>query len=410
METYLNDKALKLHQGAIRAMFDKAGTMTDVVSMGIGEPDMPTPESICLAGIAALNAGTTHYTPNAGFEGLRQAVSEYYATKGLCYDPEKEIIITNGGMGALSTLMLVVLNVGDEVLIQDPQWLNYAAQVELCGGHAVRVPARAENNFEMQAGDIRSAITSRTKAIIVNSPNNPTGTVISRKSIEEIAAVARENNILVISDEVYNTLVYNGCRLLSIAQLEDMKDRVVVINSCSKAFAMTGWRIGFAAGPEQIIDKMVKAQENLNSCANAPGQRAAEYAIRNFHLSEQLTEVFAKRRELVLQGLREIEGLHFCEPEGAFYVFPDIRAFGLSSAEFCNRLLDEERVVCIPGSAFGQNGEGYIRISYTCSEKDLLEALARLKHFCSKLDRQHRISQTTGHITICGDEAKAGRA
>ena len=381
---WINEKAKTLRQGAIRAMFDKASTMDNVISMGIGEPDMPTPELVCRAGAKALQQGLTHYTPNAGTMQLRRAIAERASVAPVGYDPAQEIIITNGGMGALSLLFLVILNDGDEILIQDPQWLNYVAQVQYCGGVPVRVPTKAEDRFAMQPDVIESLITSRTKAIMVNSPNNPTGEVYSDEQLAAIAAIAEKHDLLVISDEVYNTLLYTGAKFRSIAELPGMKARTVVVNSFSKSYAMTGWRIGYAAGPADIIDRMVKCQENFNACANAIGQYAAVAALDHPELCTQLRDIFARRRTTLLEGLAAIPGMNSNDPTGAFYVFADIRAFGMSSEDFCNRLLDEERVVCIPGSAFGACGEGFVRIAYTCSDADLTEAIARIRRFCAK--------------------------
>ncbi len=384
-ESRLNQRARNLQQGAIRAMFDKANKMTDVISLGIGEPDMHTPEPVCKAGAQALCSGYTHYTPNAGLPVLRQAISDHaFATPGL-YQPQ-EIIVTNGGMGGLSTLMLVILSEGDEVLIQDPQWLNYAAQIRYCGGVPVQVPTTAESGFALKADDIRKYYhPGKTKALLINSPNNPTGYVMTRQELEEIAALARELDLLVISDEVYGTLLYEDAEPLSISELPGMRERTVVVNSFSKSYAMTGWRVGFVAGPEAIVHKMTLLQENFNSCVNAASQMAAVYALEHPELARELTEVFRERRLVAIEGLKAIPGMKCSEPKGAFYLFPDIRAFGLTSVEFCNRLLEEAGVVCIPGSAFGACGEGFIRICYTASTENIKKAMARMKKFCETL-------------------------
>ena len=382
---FRNEKAKKLKQGAIRAMFDRAATMTDVISMGIGEPDMPTPELVCRAGAEALQQGLTHYTPNAGTMQLRRAIAERASVAPVGYDPAQEIIITNGGMGALSLLFLVILNDGDEILIQDPQWLNYVAQVQYCGGVPVRVPTKAEDRFAMQPDVIESLITPRTKAIMVNSPNNPTGEVYSDEQLAAIAAIAEKHDLLVISDEVYNTLLYTGAKFRSIAELPGMKARTVVVNSFSKSYAMTGWRIGYAAGPADIIDRMVKCQENFNACANAPGQYAAAIALEHPELSEQLCTVFAGRRKLLLAGLAGIDGIVCSQPEGAFYVFPSVKETGLSSQEFCQRLLYEKKVATVPGDAFGQLGQGHIRCSCASSTANIVEAVARIGEFVAGL-------------------------
>ncbi len=386
---WINEKAKTLQQGAIRAMFDRANKMTGVISLGIGEPDMPTPALVCKAAKEALDKGITHYTPNAGTLDFRRAIADKSYIRDLHYDPETEIIVTNGGMGALSLLFLVLLNRGDEILIQDPQWLNYVAQVAYCDGTAVRVPTDLAHNFEMQPETIERLITPHTKAIMINTPNNPTGSVMSARTLEKIAALAVKHDLLVISDDVYNTLLYEGAEAPSIASFPGMKERTVIVNSFSKSYAMTGWRIGFVAAPAEIVDRMTKCQENFNACANAPGQYAGTVALEHPELCEQLRRTFARRREILLQGLAEIPGIRCNDPKGAFYVFADISSFGLTSGDFCSRLLDEAKLVCIPGSAFGACGEGFIRIAYTCSDENLKEALNRLGKFCAGLQEQN---------------------
>ena len=378
---WLNEKARKLEQGAIRRMFDRAAGMQNVISMGIGEPDMPTPQVVCEAGKRAMELGLTHYTPNAGMECLRRAVAERSYLQAAHYDPMREIVITNGGMGGLSLLFLVILDPGDEVLIQDPQWLNYAAQISYCGGVPVRVPTGFSHRFEMQPEDVEARITKRTKAILLNSPNNPTGSMISQETLERIAEIAQKYDLLVISDEVYHTLSY-GTAHQSMALLDGMKERTVVINSFSKSYAMTGWRIGYTAAPTQIADRMTKCQENISACANSVGQYAAAAALEHPEAAEEIRQVFAHRRQLLLDGLRENPMIRYVEPEGAFYLFADIRGSGMDSNSFCERLLEEQRLVCIPGSAFGDCGEGFVRMAYTCAEADLRQALQRLQTFC----------------------------
>ena len=384
-EKWLSQKAAALQQGAIRAMFDKARTMENVISMGIGEPDMETPESICNACTEALRKGYTHYTPNAGLPLLREAISEYGLPEPYLYTPN-EIMVTIGAMNALSLLMLVLLEPGDHVMIQNPQWLNYASQIECCGGVAVKLPTDPETGFSLDARTVREYyVPSKTKILLINSPNNPTGHVMTRENLAEIAEVCQELDLLVLSDEVYNTLVYDGAEAVSIATFPGMRDRTVVINSLSKAYAMCGWRIGYAAGPEAIIDRMSKMQENFNSGANAAAQYAAVYALEHRELTDGIRESFARRRKVALEGLRQIPGMKCVEPKGAFYLFPDIRAFGLDSKTFCDRLLDEAGVVCVPGSAFGSVGEGFIRMAYTAETDKIAEAMDRIKKFCAKL-------------------------
>ena len=385
---WVNDRTKDLKQGAIRAMFDRANRMTGVISMGIGEPDMPTPRPVCEALEEALRTGYTHYSSNQGILPLRQAIAERTSLKDAGFDPETEIIITNGGMGALSLLMAVIINPGDEVLIQDPQWLNYVAQVNYYGGVPVRVPTRAEDDFEMQPEVIESLITEKTKALMINTPNNPTGHVMSEESLKAIARLAVKYDLLVIADEVYSTLVYDGAKARSIALLPGMKERSVTVNSMSKAFAMTGWRIGYAAGPAAIIDKMVKCQENFNACANTPCQHAAVFAYAHPELCEELRLVFERRRKLLMEMLPQIPGIRLRAPQGAFYAFPSVKALCEDDTLFCERLLTEAKVVCIPGSAFGACGRGHIRIAYTTGEDRLREGLERLAVFCETLKKE----------------------
>lgn len=384
-ENRLNEKTINLKQGAIRAMFDKARNMENVISMGIGEPDLATPAPICDACAEALKKGYTHYPPNAGLPVLREAVSKYGLPQPGLYSPN-EVMITNGAMNALNLLMNVLLNPGDHVMIQDPQWLNYASQIEFAGGVADRVPTVPEEGFALKAETIRKYyIPGKTKALLMNSPNNPTGHVMTRKELEDIADLAKELDLLVISDEVYNTLIFDDAEVVSISTLPGMRDRTVVVNSFSKSYAMCGWRVGYAAGPEAIIDRMAKCQENFISGVNAAAQFAAAYALEHPELTAGLRETFRERREVAIAELKKIPGMRFAEPKGAFYLFPDVRAFGLDSKTFCDRLLEEARVVCIPGSAFGSVGEGYIRIAYTATKEDIIEAMRRIKEFCARL-------------------------
>lgn len=384
-ENRLNKKSFELKQGAIRAMFDKARTMENVISMGIGEPDLATPVEVCEKAAEALQKGFTHYPPNAGLPLLREAVSKYGLPQPGLYAPH-EIMITNGAMNALSLLMNILLEPGDHVMIQDPQWLNYASQIEFYGGIVDRIPTDPAKDFAVDAEEIRKRfVPGKTKALMINSPNNPTGHVMTREELEAIAKVAVELDLLVISDEVYNTLIFEDGEVLSIATLPGMRDRTVVVNSFSKSYAMCGWRVGFAAGPEALVDRMSKCQENFISGVNAAAQYAAAYALEHKELTKPLTEAFRRRREVAIRELRKVPGIKFTEPKGAFYLFPDISSFGLDSKTFCNRLLDEAHVVCVPGSAFGPVGEGHMRIAYTATEEDIIEAMRRIREFCAKL-------------------------
>ena len=385
-EERLNDKARNISLGAIREMFDKASKMDNVISMGIGEPNQDTHPDICRACAEAVMSGKTHYAPNAGILELRKALSKNGFIAKDYFDPENEIMVTNGGMGAFALIMQCMLSIGDEVLIQDPQYLNFKQTINLCGGVAVPVPTTFESGFCMSAEDIKAKyVKGKTKMLIINSPNNPTGEVIPRDKLAEIAKVAVELDLLVVSDEVYGSLLYDNQEPLSISTFPGMKERTIVVGSFSKRYAMTGWRIGYLAGPRGIVDKMIKVQEYFNSCINTPAQYGATFALSHPEFAEEVRLSFEKRREIVLQGFKNLKGIEPNNPKGAFYLFPDIKSFGMDSITFCNKLLDEAKVVCTPGSAFGECGEGYMRVSYTAEKDKLLEALERINTFCNRL-------------------------
>jgi len=379
MSDFINERAKVLHQGMIRAFFDKAKGYENIINMGIGEPDGGTPKPIIEASYRAMLDGKTHYTANAGDIEVRRQVSKYAARYGIEADPIDEIILTIGGMGALALTLLCTVSPGDEVLIQDPQWLNYISQVRFAGGVPVPVPAYEENRFSITANDIEAKITAKTKILMLNSPNNPTGAVLSLKELEEIAHVARKHDLLVLSDEVYCEMLYDGLTHHSIASLPGMKERTIVINSCSKSFAMTGWRIGFAAGPKEIIKKMVVLQENLMACAPLPAQMAAKYAMETMCEVDNVKTLYAQRRDLILELLNEIDGVTCLKPTGAFYVFPNIKSFENTSEHIATQILEQTQVVTIPGSAFGQSGEGYLRVAYANSEENIIEGVRRIK-------------------------------
>ena len=384
MEQMLNSQAKRLQQGAIRAMFEKAAAYSNTINLGIGEPDMATPEVIVSAGCEALKSGHTHYTPNAGIPELRREVAESLKKEGIHRNPDSEILITSGGMGALSLALMVLLEQGDEVLIQDPQWLNYYAQVTFFGGVPIPVPVEEINDFRITAKAIEQSVTPRTKVLMLNSPNNPTGAVLDREDLEAIAKVAVKHNLIVLSDEVYSTLVYDEARHISIATLEGMQERTVVINSFSKAFAMTGWRVGYAAGNRHIIDKMIRLQENLVACVNSAAQYAAITALQHPELAEEMQKGYREKRDLVVDGLNRIKGLSCIRPRGSFYVFANIQEVGMDEITFANELLEKQQVVLIPGSAFGDKGKGYVRISYANSVENLTDALARIDRYTSE--------------------------
>ena len=385
-EERLNSKAKNISLGAIREMFDKASKMQDVINMGIGEPNQDTHLDICRACGEALMKGKTHYAPNAGIFELRRALSENGFIAKNFFDPESEIMVTNGGMGAFALIMQCLLTQGDEVLIQDPQYLNFKQTINFCGGVAVPVSTTFESGFCMQAEDIRKKyVKGKTKMLIINSPNNPTGEVIPKEKLAELAKVACELDLIVVTDEVYGSLIYEDAEACSIVTFPGMKERTLVVGSFSKGYAMTGWRIGYLAGPSGIINKMVKVQEYFNSCINTSAQWGATFALQHPEFAEEVRQSFAERRKIILQGFESLPGIKTNYPKGAFYLFPDIKSFGMNSTTFCNKLLDEAKVVCTPGSAFGECGEGFMRVAYTAEKDRILQAIERIAKFCKNL-------------------------
>ena len=383
---WINEKAKTLKQGAIRAMFDRANTMTGVISLGIGEPDMPTPKLVCEAAKEALDKGITHYTPNAGTLSFRQAIAEKSYLKDLHYDPNTEIIITNGGMGALSLLFLILLNKGDEILIQDPQWLNYVAQVAYCDGTAVRVPTDLEHNFEMQPETIEKLITPHTKALMINTPNNPTGSVMTRETMAKIAELAVKHDLLVISDDVYNTLLYAGEEAPCIASFPGMKERTVIVNSFSKSYAMTGWRIGYLAGPAEVIRGMALLQQSFVLSVNSFAQWGAVEAMTGPQdCVEEMRQQFDIRRKAMMEALSTIPNVSFAAPKGAFYIYLNHEKTGLDPVQFCAKLLDEYYVACVPGSEYGPYAGCNTRLSCATGLDDCLEGVDRIRKMVASL-------------------------
>ena len=381
MKNFLNIRSVGIKKGAIRAMFDKAKNFSGSINLGIGEPDFNTPIEIIEEGCKALHSGKTRYTVNAGIIELRIEIAKHLNRYDLFVNPESEIIVTVGGMGALALCLLVTITPGDEVLLQDPQWLNYFSQIKFCGGKPILVPVYEKNEFKMSSESIKKRITSRTKILMLNSPNNPTGAVLDHDDLKDIARLAKEYDLLVISDEVYSTFVYDGVKHYSIASIDGMMERTIVINSFSKSFAMTGWRIGFAVGNKQIIERMIRLQENLVSCANTSSQYAAIKAVSIFNKTDKMIEIYKKRRDIIIDGLNGIRGIICYKPKGSFYAFPNIKKIGKNSETVANELLEKANVVTIPGSAFGPHGEGYLRISYANSEENLKEAVKRIKKY-----------------------------
>lgn len=370
----------KLRPSGIRKFFDLIERTEGVISLGVGEPDYITPEVVREACSHALEKGITKYTSNSGIPELREEIAQYLQSRfGVQYAPD-QIIITVGVSEAVDLALRAIINPGDEILIGEPCYVSYAPGVSLAGGVPVLVPARAEEKFKLKKKDIISHISSKTKAILLSYPNNPTGAIMEKSDLEEIAQVARNYNLLVISDEVYAELTY-GRKHVSISTLDGMKERTILLNGFSKAFAMTGWRLGYAAGPKEIIDAMLKIHQYTMLCAPSLSQFAAVTALREgMSFVDEMVNDYDKRRRMIVKGLREL-GLPCFEPQGAFYVFPSIKGTGMTSEEFCEKLLFEEKVAVVPGNAFGPSGEGHIRCCYAAAQEDIEEALERIRRF-----------------------------
>jgi aminotransferase len=359
--------------------------MKDVISLGIGEPDFTTPEPILNAGIRALESGETHYTSNLGILPLRQALSAHLnALYGVSYDPEKEIIITVGGSEGLNLAAIALLDPGDEVLIPTPCFVSYQAAVISAGGVAVEIPCKMENNFDIDPEDFRKAITPHTKAILIGFPNNPTGAVAARESLLEIAKIAEEHDLIVISDEIYDRLVY-GVKHVCFPSLPDTRKRTLLLGGFSKDYAMTGWRIGYACGPAEIIKGLLSVHQYMVMCAPTIAQYAALEALQHGEIFvQQMVAEYDRRRKLLVNGFNQI-GLPTFDPKGAFYAFPHVSVTGLDDEVFCNRLLQEEHVAIIPGNAFGLGGEGFARTCYATGYDQLEEALERIERFVNRI-------------------------
>ena len=384
----LSNKIKNIKPSGIRKFFDIAGTMKDVISLGVGEPDFSTPWVIRKAAIQVLERKHIVYGPNKGLEPLRNAISQRINKKhGVEYDPASEIIGTVGGSEAIDLALRGILDPGDEVLVVEPCFVCYAPLVELAGGKAVPVPTRIENNFKLTVEDFRDKVTDRTKLLILPFPNNPTGAVMTREDLAPIADFLRDTNIMVLSDEIYSELTY-GRKHVSIIELEDMRERTIYVNGFSKAYAMTGWRLGYVTAPEPIISQIAKIHQYGIMCSPYISQNAAVEALDSCdnEIAKMVDEYNIRRKFLVSEFNRL--GLTCFDPEGAFYVFPCIKSTGLTSEEFCERLLYEEKVAAVPGSAFGDSGEGYMRISYAYSLKHLMEAMKRIEKFLKKLEAE----------------------
>lgn len=370
----------------IRQMFNKALGMTDVVSFTVGEPDFLTPKNVVDAAIRALQNGEHKYTPNAGILPLREAVAKsIQASHHLNYAPDGEVIITAGGMEALMLLMMTILDPGDEVILADPCWTNYSRQVLLTGAVPKFVTVYGEDHFNFKPEALEAAITPKTKAFIINSPANPTGGIASAEQLRVLAEIAVKHDLYVISDEVYSRLLYNGQTAVSIATFPGMKERTIIVNSFSKTYAMTGWRVGFALGPEEIIRTMVKLQENVAACVNSSAQYGALAALTEPQDAvDEMVKTYEKRRDLIVHEFASIPGLKCFTPEGAFYAFIDIAETGMNAMDFANALLLEDRVIVVPGYAFGEGSDHYVRLSFATSEETIKEGTARIRNFMKK--------------------------
>ncbi len=380
-ESYISKRVATLKPSGIRKFFDIAATMQDVISLGIGEPDFTTPKPILEAGIQSLRNGDTHYTSNAGILEVRQALGAHLQRMyGVTYQPETEIILTVGVSEALYLAFTSILEQGDEVIIPTPCFVSYQAEVILAGGVPVEIPCRMENQFNPDPDDIERAITSRTKAILIGYPNNPTGAVASRDVMIRIAALAEKHDIIVISDEIYDRLVY-GVEHVCFPALDGMHSRTILLGGFSKDYAMTGWRIGYAAAPAEFIRAMVRVHQYTIMSAPTMSQRAALEGLLHGekHVQEMVAE-YDRRRTFLVAGLNRL-GLTTVEPHGAFYAFPRITVSGLDEETFAERLLHEEKVALVPGNAFGAGGEGFVRISYATAFEKIEEALHRMEKF-----------------------------
>ncbi|MBA4375778.1 MAG: aromatic amino acid aminotransferase [Anaerolinea sp.] len=382
---YLSRRVAGLKPSGIRKFFDIAATMKDVISLGIGEPDFTTPEPILQAGIRSLQRGETHYTSNYGIIELRRALAFHLEKHyGVRYNPDNEIIITVGGSEALNLAAIALLNPGDEVLIPSPCFVSYQAGVILAGGVAVEAPCRMENDFDIDPDQLRAAITPRTKAILIGFPNNPTGAVASRENLLEVAKMAEEHDLIVISDEIYDRLVY-GVKHVCFPAIPGAHDRTLLLGGFSKDYAMTGWRIGYAAGPEHLIKGLLRVHQYMVMSAPTMSQAAAlEALLKGEPHVQQMVAEYDRRRNLIVSGLNQI-GLPTFEPRGAFYAFPKVDVTGLDDETFCNRLLEEEHVAIVPGNSFGLGGEGFARCSYATGYDQLEEALERIERFVGKI-------------------------
>ena len=382
---FINDKIRTVKPSGIRKYFDIANEMGHVISLSVGEPDFQTPWHIREAGIDSLQRGKTWYTPNRGFSELRQEISKYFERRfNVTYNPDTQILVTVGGSEAIDGAIRTIVSEGDEVLIPQPSYVSYLPCAIMADAKPVIIELKEANEFKLTKEELLASITDKTKVLVMPFPNNPTGAIMTREELEELVSVIIEKDIFVISDEIYSALTYKG-EHCSIGSLPGMKERTIVINGFSKAFAMTGWRLGYACGPKEIISQMTKLHQFAIMCAPTNSQFAAIEALKNCDMEvNKMVEAYDQRRRYLMHAFKEM-GLDCFEPFGAFYVFPSIKKFGLTSDEFANRLLREQKLAVVPGTAFGDCGEGFLRISYAYSIDNLKEGLERIEKFINTL-------------------------
>ena len=388
MRNPLSKKIVAIEPSGIRKFFDVVNEMEDAISLGVGEPDFDTPWRIREEGIYSLERGRTFYTSNAGLKELKDEIAKYQERKiGVSYNPDKEVIVTVGGSEGIDIALRAMLDPGDEVLIPQPSYVSYLPCTVLADGVPVVIPLQQENEFKLTAEELENAITPKTKILVMPFPNNPTGAIMTKEELEPIAEVVKKHDLYVLSDEIYSELTYQ-CSHTSISSLPGMRERTLVINGFSKGFAMTGWRLGFVCGPEAIIEQMVKIHQYAIMCAPTNSQYAAVEALRNCDDEvKKMRESYNQRRRFLVHEFKRMK-MDCFEPYGAFYIFPNIQEFGMTSEEFATRFLAAEKVAVVPGTAFGECGEGFLRISYAYSLENLKEAIGRLGAFVGRLRNQ----------------------
>ncbi len=387
-ERVLCERVRTVPPSGIRKFFDIVSERKDVISLGVGEPDFTTPWRYSDAAIYSLRTGHTHYTSNRGLKELTRLISEYEARFGVCYDPASEVMVTVGASEGIDLALRALIEPGDEVLVPDPSYVSYMPCVVFAGGVCVPVKTTAENGFRLTADMLKARITPKTKALIFPYPNNPTGGVMEPEDMKELATALDGTDVVVIADEIYAELTYTGRPHVAFASIPGMRERTITLNGFSKAFAMTGWRMGYACAPKEILDVMMRVHQYTIMCAPTAGQYAAVEALKSgletdFADVKRMVRQYDRRRRVIVDGLRAA-GLETHEPLGAFYAFPCVRSTGMTSQEFCVRLLEEECVACVPGDAFGETGEGYVRCSYASSLENITEAVRRIGAFTAR--------------------------